>query len=332
MKKLFIIFLLLPSLLMSCQLYEEPEITSDGELGIDPTEVNIEANIRLNLRVSEFEKTQTRADESGNYRHRIIVEAYQNRLQAARKIVYEPISDSGQLDINVGMKLHARNYQLVVWADYVTTDSEKDLYYDTRDLVSAVSTEPYRANTDQKDVFCTSQALDLSEYRNQWSIKVPLQIELERPVARYELITNDIERFRNKIVSQYGEAATKKKFTLTVRYTDYQPIGYNVLDKVTKHAMMYMNYSKSISFPEEGVEKMQIAFDYPFVTGGEAEIPVAVELTNDANEVIARTYLRIPCKKGKLTTVQGNFLTNLSNGGIQVDSEFEGEINTDIII
>lgn len=332
MKKLFILFLLLPTLLTSCRLYEEPEMTSDGELGTDPTEVTVEADVRLNLRLNEMERTHTRTTEAKNFRHRIIVEAYLNRQRMARKVVYEPVSDGSQLDVRLNMKLHARNYCLVTWADYVSADSEEDLYYDTSDLVSAVSNEPYRANTDWKDVFCTSRTLDLSGYRNNWNAKVPLHIEAERPVAQYKLITNDVERFRNKIISQYGEAAAAKKFTLTVRYTDYQPIGYNALDEVTKHAMMYMHYSRPVSLPEEGISEMQIAFDYPFVTGGEAELPVAVELTNEKNELIARTYLRIPCKKGRLTTVRSNFLTNFSNGGINMDSEFEGEISTDIII
>ena len=38
--------LLLPAFVSSC-LFEEPELTADGELGVDPTAVNIMTNITL---------------------------------------------------------------------------------------------------------------------------------------------------------------------------------------------------------------------------------------------------------------------------------------------
>lgn len=41
------LLLLLPALITACSLYEHPELTEDGEPGIDPTEVNI--NIDLSL-------------------------------------------------------------------------------------------------------------------------------------------------------------------------------------------------------------------------------------------------------------------------------------------
>ena len=43
------LFLLLPALMTACSLYEEPELTQDGEPGIDPTGVNV--NIALSLQL-----------------------------------------------------------------------------------------------------------------------------------------------------------------------------------------------------------------------------------------------------------------------------------------
>lgn len=46
--------LLLPLTLSGC-LFEEPEMTADGELGVDPTEVSVTADITLDMKLTELE-------------------------------------------------------------------------------------------------------------------------------------------------------------------------------------------------------------------------------------------------------------------------------------
>ncbi len=121
---------MLPALITACSLYEHPELTEDGEPGIDPTEVNINIDLSLQLKPEAENgaenKLLTRAD--AGHRHRIIVDAYQNRILSKRQIIYKDITDAPQLNAEISMKLHARDYQLVIWADYVGIDSDEDLY------------------------------------------------------------------------------------------------------------------------------------------------------------------------------------------------------------
>ena len=69
-------FLLFITLLVNgCSLHEEPEMTPEGELGVDPTAVTLNLNLAMNLSLAERAPvTITRASET-NYLRRFIVEA-----------------------------------------------------------------------------------------------------------------------------------------------------------------------------------------------------------------------------------------------------------------
>lgn len=314
---------LLPLIMMGC-LYEHPELTENGELGIDPTGVNVTAELSLKLKLNDTgsARSDTRAEQT--HRHRIIVDAYLDRELAARQVVYKELTNAEELTATVNMQLHARNYQLVVWADYVEAGSEKDLYYDTTTLIPAINADPYIGNVEQKDVLYGNQPLELSPYRNEWNTKVSVYMELKRPVARYELVADDVAKFLKKINDQ---EITGKKFTLTVRYTNFFYTGFNALDEITKSALQYISYSRNISVPTGDLKELSIGLDYVFVSDGKAEIPIAVEVTDDKSNLIARTYLLLSCKAGQSQTIRSNFLTADPSGGVGFDPDYDGSIN-----
>lgn len=317
---------LLPLLLTGC-LYEHPELTADGEPGVDPTGVDVTAELSLKLKLAEVAPTRigTRADKV--YRHRIIVDAYLDRQLATRQVMYKELTTADELTANVGMKLHARDYQLVVWSDYVEAGSEKDAFYDTSTLIPALNADPYQANTEYKDVLYASHPLKLARYRNEWNTQVPVELELKRPVARYELIADDVAKFLKKIADK---EITSKKLTLTVRYTDFFYTGFNAFDEITKQALQYISYSRTITPPDKDAKEMSIAVDYPFVPDGKANIPIAVELTGDNGTLIARTYLLLSCKAGESQTIRSNFLTADPSGGVGFDPDYDDSINDKI--
>lgn len=317
--------LMLPLVTTAC-FYEHPELGEDGEQGIDPTEVIVNLNLALNLKMTEV--TDTRAEESAPaYRHRIIVDAYLDSKLAFRQTLYKDITPGAEeTSVYASLKMHARDYQLVVWADYVKAGSEEDLYYNTTTLVPAVSKNPYVGNAAYKDVLYGNQALQLSRYRNQWEAKVNVKMDLQRPIARYELVTNDVARFLKKIADKEVKG---KKFTITVRYTDFFYTGFNALDEIVKNALKYISYSKTISVPEAGTEELSIAFDHVFVSG--EGIPIAVEVTDESETLLARTYLMLRCKAGESHIIRSNFLTaDPSGGGVDIETEYDDVISDNV--
>ena len=317
-RKLWSGLLALPFLMAACTLHEEPELTADGELGVDPTEVNVEVNLTLDLNLPEQgneENSSARVSANTDYLHRFIVEAYLNRQPVARQVFVESITDRTHLSLPVSMKLHALSYQLVVWKDYVSAETpQEDLHYNTQSLVPVIPNRAsHTGNTEYKDVFVGTTSLDLSAYADQWEAEVEQDVELQRPVARYELIATDVDKFLQRIAD--GEVSGER-FTARIKYSGYLPVGYNVLDDVPKHSLMYMQYNTSFDVPEEGTDELRVGFDYVFVSNeGSASVPMEIEIVNENNVTVANSVLNVPLERGKNTVWTGEFLTGDDQGG-----------------
>ena len=237
----YFLYLLLPALLTGC-LYEHPIMTEDGEIGVDPTSVILNAKLKLNLKMPAAEEGGTSllrptAGDAPQYRHRFIIDAYLDRVFVARQVVYQDIVDGrDEISLPVSMKLHARNYEIAVWTDYVQMPDEaegitgtEDYFYNSTDnhLLTVYGSETYRGNNEYKDAFCGSAQLELEQYRGQWNTQVSLDMELARPVMRYELVANDVQKFLKLFTD--GKL-TGDSFIARVKYISYLKMGYNVLE------------------------------------------------------------------------------------------------------
>lgn len=347
-RKLWSGLLALPFLMAACTLHEEPELTADGELGVDPTEVNVEVNLTLDLNLPEQgneENSSARVSANTDYLHRFIVEAYLNRQPVARQVFVESITDRTHLSLPVSMKLHALSYQLVVWKDYVSAETpQEDLHYNTQSLVPVIPNRAsHTGNTEYKDVFVGTTSLDLTAYADQWGAVVEQDVALQRPVARYELIATDVDKFLQRIAD--GEVSGER-FTARIKYSGYLPVGYNVLDDVPKHSLMYMQYNTSFDVPEEGTDELRVGFDYVFVSNeGSASVPMEIEIVNENNVTVANSVLNVPLERGKNTVWTGEFLTGDDQGGqgggdepgededgIGIDPDYDNEIDFGVTV
>lgn len=346
-RKLWSGLLALPFLMAACTLHEEPELTADGELGVDPTEVNVEVNLTLDLNLPEQgneENSSARVSANTDYLHRFIVEAYFNRQPVARQVFVENITDRTHLSLPVSMKLHARSYQLVVWKDYVSAETpQEDLHYNTQSLVPVIPNRAsHTGNTEYKDVFVGTTSLDLTAYADQWGAVVEQDVTLQRPVARYELIATDVDKFLQRIAD--GEV-NGETFTARIKYSGYLPVGYNALDNVPKHLLMYMQYNTSFELPEEGTDELRVGFDYVFVSNeGSASVPMEIEIVNEENVTVANSVLNVPLERGKNTVWTGEFLTGddqggqggdepgEDEGGIGIDPDYDNEIDLGVTV
>ena len=325
-------FLLLSVLASSC-LYEEPKLTADGEIGIDPTAVNIMTNLTLDTSFDLLNINRSTRATASNSMHRFMVGVYENSQQVASQVIYQAIQP-GETSVSIPftMKLHARNYQFVVWADQVER-SDKETYqtfYDATDMTFILRSTPYKGNTTRYDAFYGSTPLNLSAYRAQWNVTVPIEVSMTRPMASYNLIATDVDKFLKKVKNK---EITGKRFTVTVKYNYYMPTGFDAFTGKLKHSLEDIAYSKTIDLAtlqeEENKEEINIGFDYLLINQeGAASIPVTIEITNESQQVIARYHsLRIPYEQNKETSIRGGFLTTSS--GISFDPDFNDD---DIII
>jgi len=126
-------------------------------------------------------------------------------------------------------------------------------------------------------------------------------------------------------------AKTGDKYNLRVRYLGFYNTGFHTLDGVSKHGLQYITFNRTLTVPAAGTKEISAAFDYVFVPEN-GEIPIAVELLDSKEKLLARTYLTIACKEGDRIVKHSNFLTADPSGGIGIDPGFDGTIDEDLIV
>ncbi len=311
-----------------CPVHEYPTWTEDGELGVDPTKVSLTAEINLDLTLpGTIENTLP----GEGYVHRFIVEIFSpdNFIQQ-RKIIYNDDISSTSIKEQLRVPLHAREYSIIVWCDYVkAADRKADLFYDTADLSIVSIKEEYTANDNARDTFYGGAVLDLRPYAEAKLAKVNIGITLSRTGGRYELVATDTDSFRQRCADG---SIPGSKFRMRVTYSEPLAMGYNCIEGLRKNILSNISYEVELPRPEElvGYETL-LCFDYCFCSPDESlSIPLSVEIVNENNEVVATNNIYLPIYNGINTTVKERFLTALITGGVGIDPSLDGTINIDL--
>lgn len=335
------IALVLTIVLAGC-VHDYPSMTEDGEEGIDPTLVEVNTEVTLDLELVPLEiitqknarsgTTKARAGEPSGYRRRFIIEAWREGKPTARQVtVMDTAEEDGDAKISlpIHLRLHALDYTLAVWTDYVKAGTKDDLYYDTDNLQQVACRDPYTGSTDYRDCLYGTAALDLRQYRDEWNARVQVKVDMVRPLAKYELIATDVKKFLQKTQKQ---RAGSTAYTITVSYGFYFPLGFNVLTGKPGRSEMGVAFTAPLAVTDNGSGECTLASDYIFVNGEESYVPLSIEIKDDAGNGISRTTgIDVPYRRGRLTTVRGHFLTNRYDTGIGIDPDFDDDdINIDL--
>lgn len=335
------IALVLATFLSGC-VHDFPVTTPDGEDGIDPTlvEVNTEATLDLELVPLEIitqenarpGTTKSRVGEQTDYRRRFIIEAWHEGKPESRQVTVmdtaEEENGDAKITLPIHLKLHALDYTLAVWTDYVKAGTTNDLYYDTDNLQQVACTDPYTGSTPYRDCLYGTVALDLRPYRDEWNARVQLKVDMVRPLAKYELIATDVKDFLRKTKKlRAGDAA----FTITFSYGFYLPTVFNVLTGKPADSRTGIAYTTPLTVPDDGTEECTIGSDFVFVNGAESFVSLSMEIRDGGGNIVGRTTgLEVPYRRGHLTTVRARFLTNEMQGGVDIDPDFDGDIDVDL--
>lgn len=250
--------------------------------------------------------------ENGDY-----VEAVSPQMKIVDK--YEPVTYSLRLTPN-------RNYQVVVWADFVREGETEDLHYNTSDFRNIHVPElpdKYILNDESKDAYFTTVPVSVEEDA------VTEDLVLKRPFAKVRVITTDwgyenLEMPDNFKVTYYG----------CWRFVDLDPVlgvsSYDDLDD-TGLSGFTATIDKAEKDYAQGYDASEgnrtVIVDY-LMTDVEEQTPIHIKLEAlDGETLIAAHDLStdIPIQRNWLTTIIGNVLTTGSEFNITIDEGFENE-------
>ena len=337
------IALVMATLFVSC-VHDYPGMTEEGEEGVDPTLVEVNTEVTLDLELVPLEIITQESARSGTnkarsgttkaddgYRRRFIIEAWREGKPTARQVTVMETAEEdgdGKISLPIHLKLHALEYTLAVWTDYVKAGTTDDLYYDTDNLQQVACTDPYTGSTPYRDCLYGTAPLDLRQYRDEWNAKVQIKVDMVRPLAKYELIATDVKDFLRKTKNQRADDET---ITITFYYGFYLPTVFNVLTGKPADSRTGIAYTTPLTVPTDGQKECTIGTDFVFVNGTESFVSLSMEIRDGGGNVISRTTgLEVPYRRGHLTTVRARFLTNEMQGGVDIDDDFDGNIDVDL--
>ena len=176
-------------------------------------------------------------------------------------------------------------------------------------------------------MFCGQATLDLTPYRCRLAARHREEIQLERPLAKIELITTDVIKYLNKLEQMKSvRPAGIEDFTVQLGYTGYFPTGFNVVSNRPNEAVTGIQFT-SVPIIISNNEAC-LAFDYVLVNGTESSVTLEMVICNEkGQEVNWVSGVEVPVRRNRITTVRDAFLTREFAPGIGINPGFDGEIN-----
>jgi len=243
-------------------------------------------------------------------------------------------------DHEVALALPPGEYDLMVWSDLTETSGDTP-FYDVTDFAGIELHGDHVGNNDYRDAFrgYTTIALsaDVAERLPQ-----SYEIAMERPLAKYEFIANDVAEFirheyarRSREAEEADVLADGDKVPVRVNVEDYRVVFYYVgfmPCSFGMHVDKPVDSSTGVMF-ESTLKKLNedeatMGFDYVLVNGKETAVTVRMGLYDtDGNMLSVTGPVDVPLKRSRHTVVRGRFLTTDAGGGIGIDPGYNGDFN-----
>ena len=291
---------------------------------------------------------------------RCVVEAYRagTNVKAYRRVQDCALQADGTFLAE--LSLMPGDYDLRLWADwnggYYNADDLNKVLVLTDNYVA-------NGETDKKDAYYGSLSLTVNspsltlpsgegtQTGGQSSPLGEFEGALVRPFAKYRLIATDVEAYYNLI--EKGEALPDiEDLQVRVTYEGFFPTGFNVVTGKPNDALNTGIHYTSVPTVAEGYDakvnvlikreqkkftysaerekrgmksNRQVGADFVLTNGEESFVTVTIQMvdTNTGEAVATVQHVKIPYKRGHLTTVTGHFLTaGKTPGGVQIDTEW----------
>lgn len=298
----------------------------------DSTLINLDVKVSFNVNdLQNMDPGTVTRSVSTDQCLRFIFEIYKydnsDRPAMRREATVTQI-DPHQVTLAETFALTASKYYILVWADYLNTSMKTDQFYSTQSLHSISFVEPFISDTDNRDCFVGIAEVDLLSYQGEWDIHVPMTVPLYRPVAKYALIANDIDKYMARLPAGRQSRAESiiNSYTAVVWYPGYMPNSFNVRTSQPNDSRNGLWYASKCYLLHNN--EALICFDYPFVNGTKSEAKLNLQLYDDQGKLINEIQdITVPIKRDSLTVIRSDYFTRQYSPGININPGYEGNID-----
>ena len=231
------------------------------------------------------------------------------------------------------------DYSIMVWSDLVE-DESKAPYYNVSDFAGISLQGEHVGNNDHRDAFCGTGNISLAASVSE-AAPCTLEITMKRPLAKFEIITDDLAQFLEKqtlrLMAANAESepatgdGTKTKarledYNVVFYYVGFMPDTYNMFTDKPVDSSTGITFPSSMKETEEGT--VSLGFDHVFVNGKESAVTVQIGVyDHDGMQLSLTEPIDIPLKRSCHTVLRGSFLMSEASGGMGIDPGFNGNHN-----
>lgn len=333
-------------LLASCDVHEWPDSVESVQLVLKldySADMTVWNHTYDGSEVTEQGLGETYDNRRENGEIRYVIRAYpasgkQRSDPAYEFVVTKDIAEGYDHEEAIG--LPPGDYEIMVWSDIVEYGG-KTPYYDAGDFSEIKLQGDHEGNNDYRDAFRGTGSVSLAGGVTERP-PVTLDIAMERPLAKFEFITGDVEDFiekealRRSAADGGGEAAADGSpetrfdaddYMVVFYYVGFMPDTYSMYtDKPVDSStgVMFRSTLKSLSASEASM-----GFDYVLVNGKESAVTVQVGLydIDDGTQLSLTDPITVPLKRSRHTVVRGRFLSYQASGGVTISPGYDGDHN-----
>ena len=214
-----------------------------------------------------------------------------------------------------------REYQFVLFADFVPQDTEGDFRYNTADLRNITSFEALNAMDETYDAYFFNKTFKIESGKIN-----ELKAVLKRPFGKIRVLTTDLAFVENYAMPAEGEVT----FYNHPIYKSFNAVTGEVTteaanaEETLRYAIDHDYYGAT---QYEGKEACTLFATY--ILGKEAQEAVNFRLdTYEADGSLIKSLdfnTEIPYQRNHLTTLVGNLLTNEADLFVRIDDNFDAE-------
>lgn len=224
---------------------------------------------------------------------------------------------------DVELNLLPGEYNIMVWSDMVENEGDVP-YYDASNFAGIKLQGQHAANTDYRDAFRGVSSVTLVAEPKVDTVDVTMQ----RPLAKYEVITTDLKEFIKR-ESEYLPEVDLDSYKVKFLYTGFMPNTYNLHSDKAVDAVQGVLFESKLNAISE--QEASIGFDYVFSGDKSSSVSVKVGIYDAQDKQISVSKsIEMPLFRSRHTVLRGSFLMNDASGGIMVDPDFDGK--HDVII
>lgn len=350
MKRLSLIFVLFAalSLLSGCDVHEFPELPEKVALHLRlsyETNMTVWKHLYEDSKVIEHGLGIAYDNALSHGKIHYVIRAYpltgsqRSAQDGVQEFVFTKDIAKGY-DHGVTLDLTPGDYDIMVWSDLVENDGGNP-FYEASDFAEITLQGDHKGNNDYRDAFRGSNNIslvaDIMEH-----LPDTLDIAMQRPLAKFEFVTNDVVEFIDKESTRIASKANGNKAASTddtptraLNIEDYKVVFYYVgfmPHAYSMHTDKPVDSSTGVMF-ESTLKKLSeseasMGFDYVFVNSKKSAVTVQIGIyDNEGTQLSLTEPIEVPLKRSHHTIITGMFLMSEASGGVTINPDFDGDHN-----